>query len=177
MYHIPEGIFGTIRNVTTDLTLKKTDYLETPTCLLEMMILLLLSPRMAFQSFHFLKKAHLLSSNYTYNCVKFKIQLKLNCMKSKNDKTVWNSLALSPGPDSWVCVLSRLRIWEWTTQNWTSWRARGAGSRSPQARWSLLEWSLQVAPNHSNDVNTLLLFALSVGPPVRCFKELPGPFT
>lgn len=59
--------------------------------------------------------------------------------------------------------------------------SRGGGNaatwKSVPALHSLLRWSLQVLLNHSNDVNTLLLFAPTVWPPWQCFKELPGPFT
>lgn len=88
MYHTPEGILGTIRNVTPDLTLKqhspgKKIWLFRDTHML------VRDDDFAFvvtmdgvSVLPFLKKAHLLSSNYTYNRVKIKIQLKLICMTS-----------------------------------------------------------------------------------------------
>lgn len=80
----------------------------------------------------------------------------------------------SNGPFCFVCV--QLLLWS-RCRN----AERGAGEavtwKSVPAHWSLLKWSLQVVLNHSNDVNTLLLFAPTVWPPVHCFRELPGPFT
>lgn len=120
------------------------------------------------------KESYLLNSTYVSNCLKFTIHLKTsNLIKSKNDNTKWNA-------QQRACMLlfsgqRWLHICKCTTKKQASRRGLEAGSLV--ARWSRVEWSLRGVPNHSNDVNTLLLFALSVRPPVRCFKELPGPFT
>lgn len=67
----------------------------------------------------------------------------------------------------------------WSASVETQWKQAGKAVtwKCVPTHWSLLKWSLQVVLNHSNDVNTLLLFAPCVRPPVQCFKELPEPFT